>query len=224
MPGMSMPDRAPGAGAERSRRRESARANAAQRLGRVLRVCRVGLCFAYFGVGIWLLGAVVLPLVAMPARRRGLSMDSVTRRTQRAVQLYFQSFIACMMSVMRVGRVEWVNAEALTRGPVLVVANHPSLIDTPILLTKLPQADLIVSAEWGDNPLLRRCLERAGYLRAEHGAVMVRHAIERLRAGRTLVVYPEGSRTPPEGLRASSAARRRSRCSAGCDIVPVVIM
>ena len=30
---------------------------------------------------------------------------------------------------------------------------------------------------------------------------MVRHAVERLRAGRTLVVYPEGSRTPVEGLR-----------------------
>ena len=98
-------------------------------------MCRVGLCFAYFGIGIWFLGAVMLPLVALPARLRGLSMDAVTRRTQRATQLYFQSFIACMMRVMRVGRVEWVNAEALTRGPVVVVANHPSLIDTPILLT-----------------------------------------------------------------------------------------
>ena len=223
MPGMSMPDRAPGAGAERSRWRESTRATAAQRLGRVLRVCRVGLCFAYFGVGIWLLGAVVLPLVALPARRRGLSMDAIARRTQRAVQLYFQSFIAFMMSVMRVGRVEWVNAEALTRGPALVVANHPSLIDTPLLGTKLAQADFIVGPEWMRNGWMRRAIERAGYLSAEDGAALVQAAAERLRARRTVVVYPEGSRTPPEGLRRFQRGAAHIALEAGCDILPVVL-
>ena len=114
-------------------------------------------------------------------------------------------------------------AEALRAGPAVVVANHPSLIDTPILLSVMPQADLIVNASWGDNPFLRRCVDGAGYLRAERGAVMVRHAIERLRAGRILVVYPEGSRTPPEGLRAFERGAAQIALLAGCDIVPVVI-
>ena len=108
-------------------------------------------------------------------------------------------------------------------GPVVIVANHPSLIDTPILLSVLPQADLIVNAAWGENPFLRGCVRGAGYLRAEHGAVMVRHAIERIGEGRTLVVYPEGSRTPPEGLRAFERGAAQIALLAGCDIVPVVI-
>src|SRR5258706_14468094 len=94
---------------------------------------------------------------------------------------------------------------------------------TPILLSLLQRADLIVTAAWGDNPFLRGCVEGAGYLRAERGAVMVRHAIERLRAGRVLVVFPEGSRTPPEGLREFERGAAQIALLAGCDIVPVVI-
>jgi 1-acyl-sn-glycerol-3-phosphate acyltransferase len=114
-------------------------------------------------------------------------------------------------------------AEALERGPVVVVANHPSLIDTPILLSVMPQGDFIVNASWGDNPVLRGCVDAADYLRVEHGAVMVRHAVERLRAGRKLVVYPEGSRTPVEGLREFERGAAQIALLAGVDIVPVVI-
>jgi len=225
MAAMPTPDRAPGQTAERTGRGASAGTarSAAQELARALGVGRVGLCFVYFGIGVWLLGAVLLPLVALPARRRGGSPDAVSRRVQRVAQLYFRSFITFMMSVMRVGRVEWVNAEGLARGPALVVANHPSLIDTPLLGTKLPQADFIVGAEWMRNGWMRRAIERVGYLSAEDGGALVQTAAERLRAGRTVVVYPEGSRTPREGLRRFQRGAAHMALEAGCDILPVVL-
>ncbi len=208
-----MPDRTAGAGAEPTE----------PTLTRVLRAARVGLCFAYFGVGIWLLGAVLLPLAALPMRLRGLPADAVTRRAQRVVHVFFRTFITFMMRVMRVGRVEWVNAEALTRGPALVVANHPSLIDTPLLGTRLPQADFIVGPEWMRNGWMRRAIERGGYLSAEEGASLVQAVAERLRAGRTVVVYPEGSRSTAEGLRPFQRGAAHFALEAGCDILPVVL-
>jgi 1-acyl-sn-glycerol-3-phosphate acyltransferase len=193
-----------------------------ERVVRALRTIRVGLCFLYFGVGVWVVMHVPLPILRR-TRWRALSSEDVTLRTQRVIHLFCRSFIACISRVMRVGQVQWIGAEALLRGPVLVVANHPSLIDTPLLLAKLPQADFIVSPDWLRFGLLRPVVANADYLRAEDGAAVVRQAVERLRAGHSVVVYPEGSRTPVEGLRRFQRGAAHIALRAGCDIVPVCI-
>lgn len=194
------------------------------RLARALRICRVGFCFVYFGVGTWLLGATLLPLATLATRLLGRSEDATTRRVQRVAHLYYRSFIAVMERVMRVCEVQWVNAEALTRDPALVVVNHPSLIDTPLLGSKLPQADFVVGPEWTRNRWMGRAIEAAGYLKAEDGAAaVIRTAAERLRAGRTLVMYPEGSRTPVEGLRPFQRGPAHVALEVGCDILPVTL-
>jgi 1-acyl-sn-glycerol-3-phosphate acyltransferase len=186
------------------------------------RVALRALGFASFGLVALTAGTVVLPLQRQSARWRGLR-ESAELRAQRAIHRGMQLWVR-LASAWGVLRVSVHGGEALRNAaPAVVVANHPSLIDTPILLSVLPQADLIVNAAWGDNLFLRGCVAGAGYLRAERGAVMVRHAIERLHAGRILVVYPEGSRTPPEGLRAFERGAAQIALLAGCDIVPVVI-
>jgi 1-acyl-sn-glycerol-3-phosphate acyltransferase len=177
--------------------------------------------FATFGLVSSGLGFIVLPLQRLAARWGGLVGGDDLRAQEaihRGMRLWVRFAHACgIVSVSVRG------AERLRKGPVVVVANHPSLIDTPILLSVMPQADLIVNASWGDNPFLHRCVEGAGYLRAERGAVMVRHAIERLQECRVLAVFPEGSRTPPEGLRTFERGAAQIALLAGCDIVPVVI-
>ena len=223
MRGMSTPDRSPGATAAAWEESAAAAPTVAARVAGALRLVRVGLCFAYFGLGIWLHGAIVFPLVGLYSRLRGESRDAATRRIQRSVRPFFRSFIAFMMGGMRAGRTEWVNAEALTRGPALIVVNHPSLIDTPLLGTRLGQADFIVGPEWMKNRWMRRAIEAAGYLSATDGAGIVEEAAARLRAGRTVVVYPEGSRTPPEGLRRFQRGAAHIALEAGCDILPVVL-
>jgi 1-acyl-sn-glycerol-3-phosphate acyltransferase len=73
------------------------------------------------------------------------------------------------------------------------------------------------------NGWMRRAIRAAGYLSAEDGAEVIRLAVERLRAGRTVVVYPEGSRTPAEGLRRFQRGAAHIALEAGCDIVPVTL-
>jgi 1-acyl-sn-glycerol-3-phosphate acyltransferase len=177
--------------------------------------------FATFGLISGGLGFIVLPLQRLAARMRGLS-SGYDLRAQYAIHLGMRLWVR-IANACGIARVAVNGVERLRAGPVVVVANHPSLIDTPILLSLLPQADLIVNKTWGDNPVLRGCVDGASYLRAEHGAVMVRHAIERLHEGRCLVVFPEGSRTPVEGLRPFERGAAQIALLAGCDIVPVVI-
>jgi 1-acyl-sn-glycerol-3-phosphate acyltransferase len=184
------------------------------------RVVLRGVGFASFGLITATLGLVIVPLVRLGARLRGRPEQAVLRAQQaihRGMRLWVR--LSERLDVIRVR----VNGAEKLRGPVVIVANHPSLIDTPILLSVMPQADLIVNAAWGDNPVLRGCVRGAEYLRVEHGAVMLRHAIERLHAGRSLVVYPEGSRTPVEGLRPFERGAAQIALLARCDILPVVI-
>lgn len=192
-------------------------------LARAFQVARVGVCFLYFGVGVWFAGVAVLPLARGRARLLGLSREVAQRESQRIVHLFCRSFMTCLTRVMRVVRVEWIGAEALARGPVLLVANHPSLIDTPLLLSQLPQADCIVSPDWLRLGWLRRTCDGAGYLHAAEGAEVVRGAAERLRAGHTVLIYPEGSRTPAEGLRHFQRGAAHIALELGCEILPVTI-
>lgn len=192
-------------------------------LRRAFRLVRVGLCFLYFGGGVWLAGATLLPLLRLRARLLGLAPEVGLRHVQHAIHLFCRSFIACITRVMRVGEVQWAGAEALARGPVLVVANHPSLIDTPLLLSRMPQADFIVSPDWLRLRWLRGTIDAAEYMRSEHGAEVVAEAVARLRAGHSVVVYPEGARTPPEGLRRFQRGAAHIALEAGCDILPVMI-
>src|SRR5262245_16485844 len=154
------------------------------------RVALRAIGFASFGlVALWL-GFVVLPLQRVSARWRASAAGPelvAQRAIHRGMKRWVRFAKACGFASVSVN-----GADPLRRGPAVIVANHPSLIDTPILLSVMPQADLIVNAAWADNPFLRRCVRAAGYMRAEDGAVMVRHAIERLREGRVVVVYREG--------------------------------
>jgi 1-acyl-sn-glycerol-3-phosphate acyltransferase len=183
----------------------------------------VAVGFAYFGVGGWLLFAIALPLLRLDARLRGLPAETLARRTQRLVHLGSRSFVFWATHGVRAIRLRWTGAEALARGPVLVVANHPSLIDTPLLAAKMPQVDFIVSPHWRRIGWMRRTVDAAGYLHADRGADVIRDAAAHLRAGRSVVVYPEGSRTPPEGLRRFQRGAAHIALEAGCDIVPVTI-
>lgn len=84
---------------------------------------------------------------------------------------------------------------APTRGAVMV-ANHPGLLDATYLLAREPAAVCLFKGSIRRNPILGAA-RRAGYLANDGGLGLVRAASARLAAGTSLVVFPEGTRTPP---------------------------
>lgn len=82
-------------------------------------------------------------------------------------------------------------------GPAVIVANHPGLLDAFYVLARVPRAFCIFKPAIGRNPLLAAAARRAGYLPSDRGAELVWDATERLARGASLVVFPEGTRTPP---------------------------
>lgn len=180
------------------------------------RALRTGLAFVSFGVGAMVVAALIWVSARGPAARRQLS-------TQRIVHRAFQVF-AWWMCLLGLIRASWRDANRLRgAGPCLYVANHPTLIDIVLLLAHLPQADCIVKTAARRNPLMRSIVRRAGYLANDEGDALVDACAARIAEGRSVVLFPEGTRSPGGGLRRFHRGAAHIALKSGCPIVPIVI-
>lgn len=109
-------------------------------------------------------------------------------------------------------------------GPMVVVANHPSLLDAVLLVSRLPNAVCIMKAALMHNVLLGAGSRMARYIVNDAPLPMIRRAIAELKGGDArLVIFPEGTRTaePPVGPCAATAGMIAAR--AGLPVEVVVI-
>jgi 1-acyl-sn-glycerol-3-phosphate acyltransferase len=160
------------------------------RIERSWRVFATGLSFALFGLGGVLLRVLVFPLLSVAVldhRRR-------TGAARAVVRLAFRLFIG-IMRALGVLRYEIVGPDKLDREGLLILANHPTLIDTVFLMAFVRNADCIVKGSLADNPFTRGPVRAAAYISNRDGASLVDACIGSLRSGSNLIIFPEGTRT-----------------------------
>ncbi len=187
----------------------------ARPVGVVWRGAKVALMLGVLGVGA-LLFAGAAALRSLVVRDDG--GIGAQRWFHTAVRFFL--FLSERLGLLRV-RVE--GAEAL-RGPGarLVVANHPSSADVLALVSRVPQLDCIVKPSWARHPFMGRAARAADYL-AGDGAGVVAQATARLADGRSVLVFPEGTRSPEQGVHRFQRGAAHMALRSGCDLLPVVI-
>ncbi len=201
----------PGAAARLARSQRS--------MARGWRALRTGVAFVTFGVGAIVVASIVWPVRLLDRRAAGRREV----RTQRVVHGASRLFV-WWMKRLGILRLSWIGAERLqARAPRLIVANHPSLIDVVLLLARLPQADCIVKKAARRNPFMRSLVTSAGYLANDDGDALVDACADRINHGRSVVLFPEGTRSPREGLHRFQRGAAHIALKSGCAIVPVVI-
>lgn len=171
--------------------REAGPATAASGLlRRGWRIVATGLSFAAFGLGGVLLWALAFPLLQLCVR------DALRRqrRARRLVQRSFATHIE-LMRVLGVLTYEIRGRERLQREGLLILANHPTLIDVVFLIAQLPNADCIVKSSLARNLFTRGPVRATGYVCNDDGAALVDDCIAAVRAGSNLVIFPEGTRS-----------------------------
>ena len=171
--------------------RAAAPAHRVPSLRRAWRAFRTGIAFALFGLGALVISLVALPVLQLTSRRPG----DPQRRVQGLIHHAFRLF-AWYMTVTGLIRVTWVGRERLRERPILVVANHPTLIDVVLLVAAMPQADCIVKTAAERHLLLRRLVKGAGYIPNDRPDAIITAGTESLRQGRSLLLFPEGTRSP----------------------------
>jgi 1-acyl-sn-glycerol-3-phosphate acyltransferase len=79
--------------------------------------------------------------------------------------------------------------------PLILVANHPSLLDAVILLSRLPRATCVMKATLKGNILFGPLARFSGYISNEHPLNLIKQACAELATGAHLLIFPEGTRT-----------------------------
>jgi len=115
---------------------------------------------------------------------------------QRAIGRGFRLYLSTLRATGML-RCDLSALQGLRDEPGLVIApNHPSLLDAVLLTSCLPRAVCIAKSAIWDNPLLGGGMRLAAYVRNDAPLPMIRDAAAALRAGRQVVIFPEGTRTP----------------------------
>lgn len=184
----------------------------------LLRRLGTGFLFAVFGAGALVIAGVVFPFVAW----RTEAGPTRERVAQRLIQRGF-AFFVWLGTALHLYEVRASGTERLAAKPSLVIANHPTLLDVVFLVAHMPQADCIVKSDAFRNPFLRHVLRIAGYIPNGDGSEVIDACAARLAAGRSLVMFPEGSRSPETGLRAFKRGVAHIALRSGAPLLPVFL-
>jgi 1-acyl-sn-glycerol-3-phosphate acyltransferase len=189
-----------------------------QRVGRSSRVAGTAFSFFIFGLGGLLLRGVVFPLLTLIVHNRVLEV----RLARDIIRLAFRFFIE-MMRVLGVLRYDVKGLERLQRKGLLILANHPTLIDTVFLMAFVRQADCIVKQSLWNHPVTRGPVRSAGYISNENGPGLIGDCLFSLANRNNLIIFPEGTRTPANGGMQFKRGAANVAVRGRCNITPVLI-
>lgn len=183
------------------------------------RIARAAMVYTGFGVGVFTTTNIIVPLARL--LRLGPPQDDLLTQLwlHRAARMV-------RWLVVRLGVIDLTlqGVERLTEpGPLLIVANHPSNLDATLLTAAMPQVDNVAEVSWTKAPIIGKAIAKAGHLRNDNPRQVIEEGARRLRSGRRLLIFPEGSRSPAGALHPFHRGAARIALASGCEVLPVVI-
>jgi 1-acyl-sn-glycerol-3-phosphate acyltransferase len=189
------------------------------RLDYYWRLFATGMSFVVFGMC-----GLAFSVLAFPFAWLWPHRSSRQRAVSGLIHVYFRALVWVLRHI-GVMRLSTVGAEALlARRSAIVVANHPTWLDVMVLLSLTPRACCVVkSAHWG-NPVFWGIVRAAEYVSNADPVALVEAGARQLAAGYTLIIFPEGTRSPaPNRLHAFSRGFAYMALDTRAPIVPVLM-
>ncbi|MDR1425073.1 MAG: 1-acyl-sn-glycerol-3-phosphate acyltransferase [Azoarcus sp.] len=189
-------------------------------LGRPYRIIATGFCFGVFGLlGLFIL-CVIVPLASFVWPKTPASRQRVRNILQGGMRWFTQLMVVCGVISLEVR-----HKERLARNGLLIVANHPSLIDVVLLIGLLRRPNCVVKASLKTNLFTRGPVKCGGFIVNSDGPQFVEDSIASVRAGDSLVIFPEGTRSITHDGVLSPMKRGAANIAlrGNIDLTPVVI-
>jgi len=124
-----------------------------------------------------------------------LSRQQGTIVGRAAISSVYRGFWTCAQW-LGLMRIDYTALDVLSRDAGLIIAaNHPSMLDALLVVARVPRGICIMRASLMRNPFLGAGARLARYIRNEPPRGMIRSAVDNLKAGGQLVLFPEGTRT-----------------------------
>lgn len=161
----------------------------------MIRVVAYALIFPVF-----LLGAALFSLSALVRSWR--ADDRIKRRkTQEAAHrgtrlLFLILNKTGLLSIRTCG----FDKSLFVKEPCVLVANHPSMLDAMLFLSITPHAVCVMKSTLLRLPIIGTFARRAGYIPYGEASELLRRAREAVGEGSSVVIFPEGTRSPQRGV------------------------
>jgi len=174
-------------------------------------------------------GAVVLSWALCPVLTLTHSDELKRwRACQRVVMRAFRLFHGYMRVLRLVETVVEQDAMARPSEPLVVVANHPTLVDVTAILASYDNLCCVVKASLLENIFVGRLLRMCGHITASDGepmsgAAVMQEAQRRLAAGISVLIFPEGSRSPRGEMRSFHRGAFELAMRSGVPLWPLVV-
>jgi len=150
-----------------------------------------GMSFLVFGITAALFSVLLFPVCCLwpfPSTRQ--------RTVTTLIHWYFRSVVAVLQWVGVMSLEVSGRAALRSNQPGVVVANHPTYLDVIVLLALIPSACCVVKHVHWRNPCLWGIVRAAGYVSNADPVALVDQSVARIAAGYTMIIFPEGSRSP----------------------------
>jgi len=172
-----------------------------------------------WGAYAWLLVVLLLLVAAFPV----LLLPRLSQRRGAAGLICRAYFRLCGLPVHRIGM------ERLPTGPCIVVANHASYLDGPLLFAVLPpRFAFVIKKEASRIPLAGTLMRRLGHhfvnrSNRKEGAGDARRILRAVSRGESVAFFPEGTFGEQTGVARFHTGAFATAARAGVPIAPVAI-
>lgn len=185
--------------------------------------------FAFFGIGSILLSILLLPAYKVIFRKR----KAFSRQARKLLSFMFRFFIK-IMTIINVARIKVFDKSGnevknKSDNPLcslescVIVANHPSLLDVVMIISQIPNADVIANAYLDRRNILTKIVHSLYITSNVPYEELVERCKESIGDGNVLIIFPEGTRSLPTGQNQFKKGAARIALAAGCPLVPIYI-
>ncbi|HWQ47282.1 MAG TPA: lysophospholipid acyltransferase family protein [Longilinea sp.] len=118
------------------------------------------------------------------------------------------------------------NQTEIPDGPKIIAANHPSNTDAFYVAGMLPKRSyILITGKAFRIPVAGDCLRSLGHIPAQAGSGQeaVERSVELLRQGETVVIFPEGGKSPFKGFQKPKTGVARIALASGAPVIPMGI-
>ena len=185
---------------------------------RFLRSLLCATCFCIFGLGGLLIGSAVFPiflLIYKSKKQRKMFVNTIHYSWRLFV------WIMCVLRLIQVKCPGYKKLKSL-RGTI-VIANHPSLIDVVILVSKIPNSVCVVKESLFRNIFVRKVIGKTYMSNTMNPDEFIANGADILSNGYNIIIFPEGTRTIPNKVVHLHRGFAYLHLATGADILPIKI-
>ena len=192
---------------------------------RAIRILISGSAFFVFFVGAAVISWLMIPLLS-------LSFDpEVRRRRHQAMARFATRGFTRYMILTNMIETRWPPLPAdFPSGAYVMIANHPTLVDVTVVMTRFPELSTVVGRKWFARRGLGGMLKAAGWIPSvppgsddEDTGSTLDGMLKALSEGIPMIIFPEGTRSDQDRLRRFRRGAVEAAIRAGVPIVPLFI-